>query len=247
MKVNDFVQIIEKFAPKELAEEWDNVGLLVGDANAQVSGVVVCVDLTDDCIDFAIKNKSNLIVTHHPAIFNSIKSVTADDYIQNLLLKCIKCDINVYSAHTNMDNAIGGINDATAAALGIKSERFLPDGLGVCGKFTGRFDDLVEEIIQLTGDMQPKTYKCNDDLQKIAFIGGSGGGIDEIVDVAIEKGLNCIVSSEFKHHIILKLLANNINILQIGHYESEVIFVDIVCDLLKNVDCNIEKYYCKLI
>lgn len=249
VKIEEVAQIIENIAPKSLAEEWDNVGLLIGSNKAIVEGIVVCVDLTNDCIDFAIKNNCNLIVTHHPAIFSPLKNVTADeDYTSDLVVKCLKNDINVYSAHTNMDKADGGINDLTIMELiGRKGERFLSDGLGFYGKTSISFDELIKKVVVFTGDNQPKIYKRNDNNQTIAFIGGSGGGIEEIVKTIKEKNINCIISSEFKHHIIMQLLENNINIIQIGHYESEKLFVNIIFDLLKDIKCNIKKYYTELI
>lgn len=248
VKIRQITQIIEKTAPKELAEEWDNVGLLIGSEKALIDGVVVCVDLTNDCIDYAIKNNCNLIITHHPAIFSPLKSITDEDYTSKLAIKCVQNNINVYSAHTNMDIADGGINACSIfKIIGSNGERLLSDGLGFYGKTSMKFEDILQKVIDFTGDMQPKTYKRNSDEQNVAFIGGSGGGIEEIVKTIKEKKVNCIISSEFKHHIIMQLLNNNINIIQIGHYESEKIFVNIVFELLKDINCNIKKYYTELI
>ena len=102
-------------APKELAEDFDNVGLLVGDENAEVKGIMVSLDCFDEVIDRAEDLGANLIVTHHPIIFDPLKSVTADTLVYKLISK----GISVISMHTNLDQADGGVNDVLCEALGL--------------------------------------------------------------------------------------------------------------------------------
>lgn len=242
MKVVDICNTIEEIAPKQLAESWDNVGLLIGDLNAQVTGVLIAVDLTFGAINKCLQNGCNMIVTHHPAIFTPLKTLDYQSYSSGLAIACIKNDINVYSAHTNMDMSEEGINFAFAKKLGIVPQKFLSDGLGVYGEYEGNFNSLVEDIVRLTNDSQPKTYQVKDASHNVAFIGGSGGRIDEIVAKCSELAIDTIISSEFKHNILLELAACNVNVIQIGHFESEMIFTDIIYNLLKSKSDNLQKY-----
>lgn len=246
MRVCEIAEIIEKIAPVTLAEEWDNVGLLVGDYSMQVSGIVIALDLTDSVINECIAKKCNLIITHHPAIFDKLDSLVITDYTSNLIIKCIQNNINVYSAHTNMDMSDKGINFEMAKLLGVKPNTFLSDGLGVYGEYDDSLAKLLLEIQKITKENEPKIYKSlsskDAEKHKIAYIGGSGGRIEEIVSKAKELGITTIISSEFKHNILLELVAQNVNIIQIGHFESEIIFVDIIYNLLKSKTDKIYKY-----
>lgn len=261
MKVKDIAKIIEDIAPLSLTEEWDNVGLMVGNFEDSVKGVVVSVDLTNGAINEAIKNNCNLIITHHPAIFEPLKSFNCDNYTAGLISKCIQNNINVYSAHTNMDMSNKGINFEFARKLNVKVKSFLNDGLGVYGDFCGNLDKLLLKIKEITNEKNPKLYmgsvvkdtcKSNNneeininlihENQKIAFISGSGGRIEEVISKCKELGITTFISSEFKHNILLELLASNVNVVELGHFESEVIFTEIIYNLLKDKISNLYKY-----
>ncbi len=246
MKVFEVCELIENIAPLSLAESWDNVGLLTGSYNADIKGVVIAVDLTDNVINDSIAKNCNMIITHHPALFEPLHSLKDNDYVSNLLMKCIKNNINVYSAHTNMDMSDMGINFEMANRLGIVPQRFLSDGLGVFGYYNGNLDEILLKICKITNEDQPKTYYPKNAEKAIknivAFISGSGGRIEEVISRSAELGVTAVISSEFKHNIILELLAKNIAVIQIGHFESEVIFVDIIYNFLKNIINNLNKY-----
>lgn len=115
----DIINFIEDFAPKSLAEDWDNVGLLLGSNKNEVRRVMVCLDATSETIDDAISKKADMIITHHPIIFKGLKRIDTDDFIGKNICKLIKNDIGVYSAHTNLDMAFGGVNECLARVLGI--------------------------------------------------------------------------------------------------------------------------------
>lgn len=100
----------EKF-PRELAEEWDNVGLLVGDIRKKINKVMLCLDITREAVDFSVKEKVDLIISHHPFIFKGQKKILSDNVIGSKIIDVIKNDIAVYSAHTNVDAAKGGLNE----------------------------------------------------------------------------------------------------------------------------------------
>ncbi len=108
---------IEKLAPLELAEAWDNVGLLVGSLEHQVAKVLLALDVTEEVIDEAVALEAGLIISHHPCLFHPVKNIRTDTMTGSLLKKLIKMDMSVYAAHTNLDAAVGGVNDALAARL----------------------------------------------------------------------------------------------------------------------------------
>lgn len=120
MKVKEIVQIIEKWAPPALQESYDNSGLIVGDSDADVSGVLVSLDCTESVIDEAIERKCNMVVSHHPIVFKGLKRLNGSNYVERTLIKAIKSDIAVYALHTNLDNVSSGVNKKIGERLGIE-------------------------------------------------------------------------------------------------------------------------------
>ena len=121
MKVADVVRVLETLAPRALAEEWDNVGLLVGDRERRVARLLVCMDVTEHVLAEALKAHAQMILAHHPVIFKSVARVTAEDC--PVVHQAIRRGIAIYAAHTNLDNAAGGTNDVLADALGLADRR----------------------------------------------------------------------------------------------------------------------------
>lgn len=125
MKIKEILSALEKFAPLSLQDGFDNSGLQVGLASASVTGVLICLDVTEEILDEAISLGCNLVISHHPLIFRGYKSITGKDYVERCILKAIKHDIVVYSAHTNIDNAQGGVNFKIADIIGLNNIRTL--------------------------------------------------------------------------------------------------------------------------
>ncbi len=117
-KCGAIASIMDKIAPRYLAEEWDNVGLLIGDGSKTVSKIMICLDLPYWVLDEALDEKVDMIITHHPLIFNGIKNINADSSLGRKIIKLIKNEIAVYSSHTNFDMAENGLNDIFARQLG---------------------------------------------------------------------------------------------------------------------------------
>ncbi|HTN67919.1 MAG TPA: Nif3-like dinuclear metal center hexameric protein [Dysgonamonadaceae bacterium] len=125
MRIKEILQIIETLAPLPLQEEYDNSGVQVGDSNREATGVLLCIDVTEDVIDEAISLKCNLIISHHPIAFKSFKSLTGKNYVERCMIKAIKNDITLYAAHTNLDNANGGVNYKLASMMGLEAVKIL--------------------------------------------------------------------------------------------------------------------------
>ena len=121
MKLKKIVNLLEKEFPTALAEDWDNVGLMVGEGSAEISKVQISLDITDEVIENAVENRVNLIITHHPMIFKGIKSINDGTKMGRRIIKLIKEGIAVYSLHTNLDSAENGLNNYIALKLGMES------------------------------------------------------------------------------------------------------------------------------
>lgn len=125
MKIKEIVSALERFAPLPLQDGFDNAGLQIGLTDAEATGALLCLDVTEDVLNEAIASGYNLIISHHPLIFKGYKSITGKDYVERCILKAIKNDIVIYSAHTNLDNAQGGVNFKIAEKIGLKNVRIL--------------------------------------------------------------------------------------------------------------------------
>ena len=125
MKIKELVSALERFAPLPLQDGFDNAGLQIGLTDAEATGALLCLDVTEAVLDEAIALGYNVVISHHPLIFKGYKSITGRDYVERCILKAIKNDIVVYAAHTNLDNAPGGVNFKIAEKIGLKNVRIL--------------------------------------------------------------------------------------------------------------------------
>lgn len=233
MKVKEIYDLLNAYAPYELQAHYDNSGLNVGNPNDEVKKILLAVDVSLEVLDEAIENGCNLIVSHHPIIFAPLKNIVESNYVCNVVMKAIKNSINLISCHTNMDLAVGGINDSLATYLdGINPHR-ITDGDYAC-----IFD--VEET-----DMQSfakfVSEKLNDDrvstigtgrVKTIAIVGGAGGDFG-LIDYCIQNDI-VLVTSEIKHHLARMIDDRNGKLVTVGHFTSERIFVNIVKGILKD-------------
>ena len=132
MKISQIIETLEDFAPLGLQENFDNSGLQVGDISQKVKGILLCLDVTEEVLDEAMELDCNLIISHHPLLFKPIKKLTGKTYIERCVIKACKNDLVIYAAHTNLDNAFGGVNFYLAEKLGLQNLRILSpqkDGL----------------------------------------------------------------------------------------------------------------------
>lgn len=125
MLIKDIIQAIEAFAPPLYQESYDNAGIQVGDPEGEVKGVLITLDVTEAILDEAMQRGCNMIVSHHPVIFSSIKKITGRTYVERIIQKAIKHDITLYAAHTNLDNMYAGVNARIAEKLGLKNTTIL--------------------------------------------------------------------------------------------------------------------------
>ena len=125
VKIKDIANALEMFAPLPLQDDFDNAGLQIGLTDAEVAGVLLCLDVTEAVVDEAIASGCNLIISHHPVIFKPLKRITGSNYVERCIIKALANGIAIYSAHTNLDNAPGGVNYRIAEILGLQNVRIL--------------------------------------------------------------------------------------------------------------------------
>lgn len=238
----DIIGIMEEYANPDLAENWDNVGLILGNENESISKILVALDVDDNVIDEAILKKCQMIITHHPFIFKGIKSIRTSDTIGARIIKLIKNDISVFSAHTNLDIAKNGTNDTFANLLNLKGlDNLFPPkegefGLGRVGSLTEKVTfsaliDKVKEILNIKnlvvcGDLNRK-------VQKIGICTGSGGELDFILQ-AISKNCDVYITGDVKYHNSQVAKDLGICIIDATHYASEVIVLPTISQYINN-------------
>lgn len=125
VKIKDVTEYLESIAPRSLQEDYDNCGLITGNANMPVKGVLITLDCTEAVIDEAIKESCNLIIAHHPILFKGLKRLTGQTYVERAIIKAIKSDVAIYAIHTNLDNVISGVNKKIADKIGLKNRSIL--------------------------------------------------------------------------------------------------------------------------
>jgi len=228
VKIKEVLSALERFAPLPLQESWDNAGLQVGLTETEVSGALLCLDVNESIIDEAIRKGCNLIVSHHPLLFRGLKQISGNDYVQRCVVKAIKNDICVISMHTNMDNALGGVNFKMAEKMGatVRGER---------GEERETKDEKISMVVaELPEPMAAADFvqllkqtfgvaccMCNELLQRpiktVAICGGAG---DFMLPDAVAAGADAFVTGEMHYHVYFDH-EQQIQICVIGHYQSE--------------------------
>lgn len=226
MKIKEMLNFLYTVAPKNLACEFDNIGLLVGDEDAEIKGVLVSLDCFDEVIDRAEDLGANLIVTHHPVIFDGLKSVTADSLVYKLISK----KISVISMHTNLDQTEGGVNDALAEAIGLYDieQVTASDGFLIRKGYLDSSEDPYDFAKHLKSALGGgvKFTAGNRDITTVAVCSGSGG--DFLYD-AVNCGADAFVTADVKHHMFLEASRLGISLYDAGHFNTEDPIVSVLC------------------
>ena len=211
--VQQVLQILKEFAPPELACSWDNVGLLV-DAGRPVSAVAVALDITADVVKEAADSGCDLIVSHHPVIFNPLKQIGADD-VPALLLKN---GISAICMHTNLDATAGGVNDTLAEILGMEDTESFAEGCGRIGTVKSTTAAELAELCARRLGAHPQYVEADRPMTRLAEVSGAGGSY---LQEAIDLGADCLVTGEAAHHIALLAHQKGIGLVVAGHWATE--------------------------
>ncbi|MCR5024535.1 MAG: Nif3-like dinuclear metal center hexameric protein [Lachnospiraceae bacterium] len=234
MKCRKILSSLYKKCPPSLAEEWDNVGLLTGRPEKEVRRAYIALDATDEVIEHAVENRSDMLITHHPMIFHPMKTITGDDFTGRRIMELIRHDISYAALHTNYDIACMAENAAGILKLkdisplcSLKTgEDGRETGLGRVGTLEGDHTlkecaDLVKERFSIPS---VRIYGDPDSaVETVAILPGSGGG--EISD-AIRNNADVYITGDISHHQGLDAVLQGLSVIDAGHYGIEKIFIE---------------------
>ena len=242
MKIREVTNFLEQYAPLEYQENYDNCGLIIGDENAEIKGVLITLDCIENVIDEAIATGCNLIVAHHPIIFSGLKKINGKNYIERTVIKAIKKDIAIYAIHTNLDNVYNGVSTKIADKLGLENCKVLAPknevenslvGSGILGRLKTPIIS-TDFLKQLKSSMRTNCVRhtaiVKAEIKTVAVCGGSGSFL---LNNAIAAKADVFITADFKYHEFFDA-ENHIIIADIGHYESEQFTKDLIYDLLTN-------------
>ncbi|MCM1005800.1 MAG: Nif3-like dinuclear metal center hexameric protein [Prevotella sp.] len=240
MTVAEIAAAIEEFAPRRLQESYDNAGLQVGDPQQTVSGVILCLDVTTDILNEAVKRRCNMIVSHHPVLFGGMKHITPEDERGQIIISAISHGVAIYAAHTNLDRTWEGVSYEIARSLQLTDMTVLcPDakdptkGLGIIGNVSPKpalsFLRQIKEAFNVECLRYSRTMPKLT-IRKVAVCGGAGASL---IHDAVERGADIMVTGDVKYHDFTTF-AGRILIADIGHYESEICTKKIFARILRD-------------
>ena len=240
-KVLDIIDFMNNWAKLEYQESWDNSGVQIN-LNGETNSVTIALDLTDKVIDMAIKNDSKLIITHHPMFFSGLKSIDENTYIGKIIIKAIKNNISIYSAHTSLDIAENGVNDVLCEVIGLNEIEGL--SMADSGYMIGKVGYLEKEkllkdiYLELSEKLNYSNIRIYGDIKnnikKIAVCGGSGSSM---IDDAIKKDVDLYITGDIKHHDAQYAYENNITLMDISHFNGEKLVLNkVASELSKNFE-----------
>lgn len=230
-KVKDFYDFLNVLAPFNTQEDWDNSGLLAGDCECEVEKVAVVLDITAEEVKKAKALGANLIISHHPVIFNPLKSVTKGSVIYEL----ITSSVNAVCCHTPLDIAEGGTNDSLAELLGFKVAPSENDSILRIGKIEKTSAAALAEHISKALGTKVRYADAGKPIEKIAICTGSGCSL---IDAAGE--IDAFITGDAAHHNFLDCVQAGITLIAAGHYETEIVVVPTLVNKLRRQFPNIE-------
>jgi dinuclear metal center YbgI/SA1388 family protein len=240
MKLNDFIAAMDRIAPRESALEFDNSGLLVEPDHDEIARVLVALDCTKAVAEEAAEWGADLVLTHHPLFFHPVKHMAYSDPATAAACALIRRGIGLFSAHTNLDAALGGVNDTLCALFGVRDAIPFDEGVGrvgilreatTLGEFARRAEELLYARASIVGDpMAP--------VRRVAFVGGSGG--DSIKPAAAQRA-DVLLTGEVKHSDALDAKTIGLNLVVAGHDETERVVLEPLVRRLQN-ECFIVQY-----
>lgn len=233
--INDIIKEMESLAPTYLKEDFDNVGLMVGDRNKVVNKVLLALDCTLKVIEEAKKEEVDLIITHHPLIFRKPSNITTDTLQGKKIIELIQNDISLYSSHTNLDSAVNGLNHTIVSMLGFEGSTVLEKNKSVNSAGLGRvveldkeikLENLIEQVKRKLNISNLRVVKANNTVSKIAIINGSG---QDFIGKAMNLGVDTVITGDTTYHFASDYKEMGINILDVGHFSSEqIVFFNVM-------------------
>jgi len=241
LKAKEIIEIMNKWAPPSLVDHWDNTGFQIGDDNKEVDKILLALDLDYNVYKWAKLHDFKMIITHHPAIFAPMKSITTNSYKEGLIYNLIKDGIVVFNVHTNLDRAEGGLNDYLAKILGLKNLQVLEiDKMGEeVDHGYGRVGDIEEvslsEYLQFIKGRLETDYlivygETEKTVKRVAVCGGSGA---EFITHAHRSNASIYVTGDIKYHDAQEGAELGITVVDAGHYHTEKIILPVIKEHLE--------------
>lgn len=249
MKLYELIQGLDAICPFSLQEDFDNSGLQVGDEKKEVQRIFLAFDFTEAVLEEALAKKADVIITHHPFLFYGIKTIDRQSWQGKMIFRLIQENVALVALHTNLDKIDFGVNIQLGKDLGLQDLKVLfPEesgmGLGAIGKVaaplpfadfvTGVKENLRRPSLKFAGNPWEQ-------IETVAVLGGAGA---EFIEAAKEKGADVYVSSDFKYHDAQKARNIGINIIDAGHFGTEVGVVRALAERLKKEFPKIEVITC---
>jgi dinuclear metal center YbgI/SA1388 family protein len=243
MKIRELTSFLESFAPLSYQEKYDNSGLIVGDVDRDITGVLICLDSTEAVIREAIEKGCNLVIAHHPIIFTGLKKLTGQTYIGRTIIRAIKHDIAIYAMHTNLDNLLeGGVSERIAKRIGLRNLEildpkpgFLARGENVGTGIVGYTENPVDEASflqwvkdRMAANVVRHTRLLGKPVQKVAVCGGA---CSFLLKTALHQGADVFITADFKYHEFFDA-DDRMVIADIGHYESEQFTIELIHEII---------------
>ncbi len=238
VNLQEITAFLNDFAPHVLAEDYDNVGLLVGDSTKEIHKVLVTLDADEAVAMEAMKTCADLILSHHPLIFKPLRRVTYDDSVARTTIALIKHDIALFSMHTNFDSVKSGLGDLFLDKIGKTKNRVPLDGDGENG--IGRIATFLESttLAQLLGRIKetfslPNVRFVGDEAKIVNTVAVCNGGGADLVYLAKQLGADCYISGDLKYQHARFAYENGIALIEVPHYSAEKIFCEYAANLLR--------------
>ena len=240
VKCRDVMDVMERIAPKRLAEDWDNPGLLVGSPSDEVRRILVCLDVHEKIVARAQEEDFQMIVAHHPIIFRGLKKLRTDLPDGRLLGALLRAGVAVFAAHTNLDSAEGGVNDVLAARIGLDMASIAPFGkvdslsesLGRVGKLPMpmKAKAFAEQVKNKLGAANVRFVSGGNRLvKKVGLCSGSGA---EFIERAALLGCDAYVTGDVRYHDAQRAAALGLHVIDAGHFATEQPVVGILATRL---------------
>jgi dinuclear metal center YbgI/SA1388 family protein len=250
--VADVCQYLESIAPLGLQESYDNAGLIAGEKDWEVKGVLCSLDATAEVVLEAVERGCNLVVAHHPIVFRGLKQVNRSHYVGRAVVEAIKNDVAIYAVHTNLDNVLdNGVNREIATRLGLTDLTILaprPENAATGSGLLGYLPEAMGEgdfLRKVKNEMQAGCIRhsafSGKNIQRVAVCGGAGSFL---IHHALDAGAEAFVTSDVKYHEFFEA-DGRLLYMDIGHYESEQYTISLLERLISGKFLNFAAYCTK--
>lgn len=249
--VKDIYHFLDTIAPFSTQMSFDNAGFLVGRGDREVTRLLVALDITEEVVKEAAEAGAELILSHHPAIFHPARTITDSEPTGRRVMALVEHGIAAICAHTNLDAAMGGVNDALAEAVGLTEIEFLqtegtdragnPYGIGRIGVLAqGSGLSLTEYALRVKESLHANGVRYVDAGRKVSKVAVGGGACGEFLKDAAAKGCDTFLTADVKYDVFLDAKAIHMNLIDAGHFPTENVICPVLAGKLKTAFPGVE-------